>query len=290
MLSPELIKKANQIFLRSRHKVNNIFSGEFESAFRGRGIEFEEFREYMPGDDIRQIDWNVTARTNKPHVKIFKEEREQTLFFIVDFSKSLDFGRKRTKREVITEITALLAYATIKSNDKIGLLTFTDQIETFIPPKKGRAHVWHVISSLLSGKTKGHKTNLARALAYFAKVQKRKCTCFVISDFFDEGFEEALRVTNFKHDLVLVRLRDEMEVCLPKGALMDFEDLEEGDLLTADLSGSNATKGLEAQIQNQNQNFLKFLQKHGIDFLDLKTHEDPVDSLIQYFIRREKRR
>lgn len=290
MLNPEIIKKANQIFLKSRHKVTDIFSGEFESAFRGRGIEFEEFREYIPGDDIRQIDWNVTARSNTPHVKIFREEREQTLFFLVDFSKSLDFGGEKTKREVITEITALLAYATIKSQDKVGLITFTDEVETFIPPKKGRSHVWNVISKLLESQTKGERTDLASALEFFLKVQRKRCTVFVLSDFFDEGFEDVLKVAKFKHDIVLIRLRDEMEVKPLPSALMDLEDLEGEGLVTLDLNSSSSIGKQQQALKERDERFTGFLRAQGIDFLDLKTHEEPVDKLIQFFIRREKRR
>ncbi len=290
MLAPELIQKANLIFLKSRHKVNDIFSGEFRSAFRGRGIEFEEVREYIPGDDIRQIDWNVTARSGKPHVKTFREEREQTIFFIVDFSGSLDFGRHKTKREVITEIASLLAYAAIKTNDKVGLITFTDQIETFIPPQKGKSHAWKLIAQLLAKTAKGQGTDIAQALQFFLQVQKRRSTCFLISDFLTSGFGEILKVARFRHDLVAVRLLDELETRQPAGALMDFTDLEDGAAVAADFSRGTATRLLQAQNLERDARFKNELAKHKIDLVDLRTHEDPVENLIRFFIRREKRR
>ena len=285
MLSPELIHKANLIFLKSRQKVTDIFSGEFASAFRGRGIEFEEFREYSPGDDVRQIDWNVTARTNKPYVKIFREEREQTLFFIVDFSKSLDFGAKRSKRDVLTELAALLSYATIKSNDKVGLITFTDRVEQFLPSQKGKAHVWRLISTLLTQEAKGQGTLMTEALKFFLQVQKRRSTCFLISDFLTDINWDLLKVAKFKHDLVCIRIQDPMEHNLPTGALMDFYDLEEGTRVALDATQTTASKGLQDP-----QNLKLEMQKIGIDFLDLQTQDEPVEKLIQFFIQRGKKR
>lgn len=285
MLSSELIHKANLIFLKSRQKVTDIFSGEFASAFRGRGIEFEEFREYSPGDDVRQIDWNVTARTNKPYVKIFREEREQTVFFIVDFSKSLDFGSQRTKRDVITELAALLSYATVKSNDKVGLITFTDRVENFLPSQKGKSHVWRLISTLLTQQTKGHGTQMMEALKFFLQVQKRRSTCFLISDFLTEINWDLLKIIKCKHDLVCIRIQDPLEQKLPKGALMDFYDLEEDVRVSIDATALQVNTTPENRQTLKNQ-----LQKIGIDFLDLQTDEEPVEKLIRFFIKREKKR
>ncbi|HLD45874.1 MAG TPA: DUF58 domain-containing protein, partial [bacterium] len=205
MLSAELIKKIDSLFIRSRHRVTDVFSGEYESAFRGRGIEFEEFREYVPGDDIRQIDWHVTARMDKPFVKIYREEREQTIFFLVDSSRSLKFGQKREKLEVATELAALLSYAAIKSHDKVGLIIFSDQIEKYIAPKQGRAHVWNIIATLLTHKPRGTKTDINQATQFFLNVTRRKTVCFLISDFLDVDCRDSLRVASFKHEFVVMR-------------------------------------------------------------------------------------
>lgn len=290
MLSPELIKKANQIFIRSRHKATDAFAGEFESAFRGRGIEFEEFREYVPGDDVRQIDWNVTARFDKPFIKIYREEREQTIFFLIDLSGSQNFGSKRTKKDIITEIAALLAYATIKSNDKVGLILFTDRVEKYIPPKKGRAHVWNLIATILNHEPQGKRTDISKAIQFFRDVAHRRVTCFLMSDYWDEGFLKALKVAQVKHDLVALRVLDPLEKNIPHGALIGFQDNENGELLEIDLSSQTESDHLNQNTSSLNQKLLHQMHSSKIDFLDLTTDQDTVEALIQFFMEREKKR
>ncbi len=288
MLSSELLKKIDSIFIRSRHRVTDVFAGEYESAFRGRGIEFEEFREYVPGDDVRQIDWNVTARMDKPFVKVFREEREQTIFFLVDSSKSLKFGKKREKLEVATELAALLSYAAIKSNDKVGLIIFSDRIERYIAPKKGRAHVWNLIATLLRHKPQGRKTDVKSAIQFFLNVANRKTVCFLISDFLGVECRESLRVASFKHEFVVMRVLDSLERKMPKGVLMDFKDLETGEKSTADLS--KGVKWYDKDYQKKTKDLTYFLGSNQIDFLDLNVDEDYVDALLKFFIKREKKR
>lgn len=288
MLSPELLQKVQNIFIRSRHRVNDVFAGEYESAFRGRGIEFEEFREYVPGDDVRQIDWNVTARMDRPFVKVFREEREQTIFFMVDVSRSLFFGQNKDKLEVATEIAALLSYAAIKSNDKVGLILFSDQIEKYIPPKKGRGHVWNIIATVLTHKAKGRKTNLENAVGFFLKVARRKTTAFMISDFFAENYSDALRVAGMKHDLVAVRIIDDLEKKFAGSALMNFEDLESGQRFSMDL-GKNSKKA-EQNYEAMTRVLTGLFGSAKIDYLELRVNDDYVDQLMKFFLLREKKR
>jgi len=288
MLSTELLKRVESIFIRSRRRVTDVFSGEYTSAFRGRGIEFEEFREYVPGDDIRQIDWNVTARFDKPFVKLFREEREQTIFLIVDSSRSLFLGKDKQKKDVISEIAALLAYVAMQSQDKIGLIIFSDEIETFIAPKKGRAHVWNIMATLLSHKPKGNGTDINKALQFFLKVCLRKSICFLISDLVDDNFLETLRIAGLRHEVSVLRVLDETERRLPKAALMDFEDLEENQKFSLDLAKSSTW--FEKQQQDQTQEMKNFLGKSKVDFLDLSVHEDYVEAMLKFFMKREKKR
>lgn len=290
MLSPELLKKVEALSIHSRRRVTDVFVGEYESAFRGRGIEFEEFREYVPGDDVRTIDWNVTARFDRPFVKVFREEREQTIFFLVDVSASLDFGRARTKREAVSELSALLAYAAIKSNDKVGLVLFSDQIERYIAPKKGRAHVWGIIAALLSHQPKSRGTNVASALEFFLKVAHRSTTCFLISDFLGTGFERALSVAAVRHDFVAIRVLDAAEKALPAGAMVEFVGLEDGEPAAIDLGSRRLRDNFLSANQVRDSKLTKGLRSQKIDFLDLSLDQDVVDALLQYFLRREKGR
>lgn len=287
MLSPELLKKVDSLFIRSRRKVTDVFSGEYESAFRGSGIEFEEFREYTPGDDIRQIDWNVTARMDRPFVRVYREEREQTLFFLVDSSRSLFFGKQKTKMEVASEIAALLSYAAIKSSDKVGLIIFSDQIEKYIPPKKGKGHVWNVIATLLSHEPQGKQTNIQQALQFFLRTAHRRTTCFLLSDFFDDNYQHSLRVANLKHEMIVLRLLDSFETDFTTGALMDFDDLETGENLSADL---NDRKNITHDFLHKKKELEHFAGINRIDFLDLSADEDCVEALLKFFIHREKKR
>ena len=223
----ELLKKVRQIEIKTRGVVNQIFSGEYHSVFKGRGMEFSEVREYQYGDDIRSIDWNVSARFNHPFIKIFEEERELTVMLLVDFSRSGEFGTvKQLKNEIAAEICAVLAFSAIKNNDKVGLILFTDGIEKFVPPKKGRAHILRIIRELISFEAKGTGTNIKGALEYFNHVNKKRTIAFLISDFIDEGYDRILRVISRKHDVIAVELSDPREEELPDVGLMKLRDAE----------------------------------------------------------------
>lgn len=289
MLSPELLQKIQRVYITSRYLANDVFAGEYETAFRGRGMEFEEVREYMPGDDIRAIDWNVTARMGRPFVKIFREEREQTVMLIVDGSASESFGSRRLKRDVTAELGAVLAYAAIKSNDKVGLIIFTDRVERYIPPKKGKGHVWRVISEILSFKPQGTKTNLGAALTYFSRVVRRRSVCFVISDFLMDNFATPLQVASYKHDVVALHVTDPLEKEFPDGGLISFYDLETGEMSERDLGSPslrNAFKKERSRELHQKQS--KF-NSMGIDSLFLQTDTDTIEPLLRFFRMREKR-
>jgi len=229
-LSPELFAKIKAIQIRTQRLVNDAFAGEYERALRGRGMEFEEGREYQPGDDIRHIDWNVTARMGSPFVKLHREERELTVMLVVDVSSSGAFGSgTKLKNEVAAEIAALLAYTAIKSNDRVGLIIFSDRIEHFIPPKKGRSHVWRVIRDILTFRAPRRRTDLQAALEYMSKVLRRRVVAFVISDFMDEGYEDILRISARRHDLTAIVVRDRREKELPKIGILELEDAETGE-------------------------------------------------------------
>lgn len=290
MLNSELIKKANQIFIRSRRKVTDIFAGEFESAFRGRGIEFEEFREYVPGDDVRQIAWNVTARMDRPFVKVFREEREQTIFFLIDLSRSQNFGAGRFKREIVTEVAALLAYAAIKTNDKVGLVLFTDRVERYIPPKKGRAHVWRLIAEILSFEPQGKKTDVGSALKHFLSAYTRRATCFLMSDFWDANFEAGMNIAACRHDFIVVRVYDRVETSIPAGALMDFTDNETGGRVRVDLASTALRRDLSRDLSAREKRLADYFRSRGIDELKLATDVDYAGALLDFFIRREGKR
>lgn len=288
MLSPELLKKVERLYIKSRRKSTDVFAGEYASAFRGHGIEFEEFRDYVPGDDIRQIDWNVTARMDKPFVRVHKEEREQTLFFLVDASHSLYFGSERRKRDVAHEVAALLTYTAVHRNDKVGLVIFTDEIEHYLPPKKGRGHIWNIIATLLTFEPKMKKTNIAHALQFFLSVAHRKTVCFVISDFFDDDYLHSLRVANMRHEVVAIRVLDAFEKKFPRAALMEFEDLESGEHGSVDMSSQHDL--LAAYHSDALEPFRHDLKRQKIDVLELSTDKDHVESLMQYFLKREHRK
>lgn len=290
VLSPELLKKIQHIYIKGRYLANDVFAGEYETAFRGRGIEFEEVREYIPGDDIRSIDWNVSARMGRPFIKVYREEREQTLMLLVDASASGNFGSvKKPKRDVVGEIAAVLAYAAVKSNDKVGLIIFTDRVERYIPPKKGRGHVWHVISEILSFKPEGKKTDMREALNYFNRVARRRSICFVISDFFAEDYETSLKFARFKHDVIALMINDALEKSFPKGAWMSFKDLETGSLISLDMGNRRTREAyLAARADDMNKKISQF-RSMNLDLLTIQTNQDYIDPLLRFFRMREKR-
>ena len=229
MLTKELLKQVRQIEIKTRGVVNEVFSGEYHSVFKGRGMEFSEVREYQIGDDIRTIDWNVSARFGHPYVKIFEEERELTLMLLVDLSGSLVFGSvEKTKQQIAAELTAILAFSAMKNNDKVGLILFTDQIEKFVPPRKGKSHVLRIIREVLSFEPRGNKTSIKAALEYFNHSVKKKSIAFLISDFIDDGYDRILRIVGKKHDLVNILLEDPRETEIPKVGLIKLKDAETG--------------------------------------------------------------
>jgi len=291
-LSPELFQKIKAIQIRTQRLVSDAFAGEYESAFRGRGMEFEEVRAYQPGDDIRHIDWNVTARMGSPFVKLHREERELTVMLVVDVSSSGAFGSgTKLKNEVAAEIAALLAYTAIKSNDRVGLIIFSDRIEHFIPPKKGRSHVWRVIRDILTFRAPRRRTDLKAALEYMSKVLRRRVVAFVISDFMDEGYEDMLRISARRHDLTAIVVRDRREEDLPAIGLLELEDAETGETILVDTSDRNLTEGLRLLSHDDAVQRKHFLRSAGAGEVQIEA-DDPhyVDSLVRYFHARERRR
>ncbi|PIV39228.1 MAG: DUF58 domain-containing protein [Candidatus Omnitrophica bacterium CG02_land_8_20_14_3_00__42_8] len=290
MIPKEILKKVRQIEIRTGRIVNDIFAGEYESIFKGRGMEFHEVREYVPGDDIRSIDWNVTARAGHPYVKKFVEERELTVIIMADISGSGNFGtRNKMKIELMAEIGAVLSFSAIKNNDKIGLLLFTDKIEKFIPPKKGRPHVLRVIRELLYYKPKSRKTSINSALEYLGKVLKKRSVVFLISDFMDSDYERLLRILNKRHDIVGISISDPREKDIPDIGLVEFEDAETGEILFLDTGDDLLRKELAKKrgsfVDARNKAFMSM----GIDSVDISTDKPYIEPLILFFRMRAKR-
>jgi len=290
MITKEILKKVRQIEIRTGRIVNDIFAGEYESIFKGRGMEFHEVREYVPGDDIRSIDWNVTARAGHPYVKKFVEERELTVIIMADISGSGNFGtRNKMKIELMAEIGAVLSFSAIKNNDKIGLLLFTDKIEKFIPPKKGRPHVLRVIRELLYYKPKSRKTSINSALEYLGKVLKKRSVVFLISDFMDSDYERLLRILNKRHDIVGISISDPREKDIPDIGLVEFEDAETGEILFLDTGDDLLRKELAKKrgsfVDARNKAFMSM----GIDSVDISTDKPYIEPLILFFRMRAKR-
>jgi uncharacterized protein (DUF58 family) len=290
MLPRELFKKVRRIEIKTSRLVNDAFSGEYHSSFRGRGMEFSEVREYIPGDDIRIIDWNVTARYNHPYVKVYREERELTVVIAVDLSNSGSFGSgKQFRREISAELAALMAFAAIKNNDKVGLLLFTDKIEKYIPPKKGRFHVLRLIREVLYFEPSGKKTNIAGALDYLLRVGKKKSVVFLISDFLDNGFQKQLGMAATKHDVIAAEIYDPLERGLPQVGLVNLIDLETGREMLVDLSNKDNRRNLALRAEAKKQAFHLFCKRHKIDLVEISTHEDYAEPVYRLFVKRAKR-
>jgi uncharacterized protein (DUF58 family) len=291
-LSPELFQKIKTIQIRTQRVVNDVFAGEYESAFKGRGMEFEEVREYQAGDDIRHIDWNVTARMGGPFVKVHREERELTVMLVVDVSSSGAFGSgAKTKNEVSAEVAALLAYTAIKSNDRVGLIIFSDRVEHYIPPKKGRAHVWRVIRDILTYKPSRRSTDLDVALEYMGKVVPRRVVAFLISDFIDEGFTDRLRIAASRHDLTAITVGDRREADLPSIGILELEDAETGEIIMVDTYDRNITNGFHILGRDERRDRSDIFRAAGAGEVQIRA-DDPswVDALVRYFHARERRR
>ncbi len=290
MIPEELIKKIRILQITTRKVVNDVLAGEYGSVFRGRGMEFDEVREYMPGDEIRAIDWNVTARTGTPYVKRYVEERELTVIFLVDLSASGTFGSvSKLKNEVAAELCSLLAFSAVKNNDKVGLIVFTDQVEMFIPPKKGTRHVLRVIRELLDFKPRQAKTDIVGALDYLGKVNKKRAVVFLVSDFQAEGFEKSMRVIGRRHDLVAVTVTDPREISLPDVGLVELEDAETGEIVLVDTSSAQVRRNYERLGREQSERFRELFASMGVDQIDVRTDKDYVPGLVRFFRARERR-
>ena len=288
METAELLKKVRKIEIKTRGLSNQMFSGEYHSAFKGRGMTFSEVREYQAGDDIRSIDWNVTARFNNTYVKIFEEEREMTVMLLVDVSASGEFGtQKQLKQELITELCAVLAFSAIQNNDKIGVIFFTDKIEKFIPPKKGKTHILRIIRDLIEFKPEHKKTDIKQALKYLTNVIKKRSIAFVISDFItDAHFIDALKIANKKHDLVALRIYDKREMELPNIGLVKFMDAETGTAKWIDTSDKNVRIHFYAEAKKLEASLKEIFKKSGVDSADINTAESYIKPLMNLFKRR----
>lgn len=288
METSELLKRVRQIEIKTKGLSNNIFAGEYHSAFKGRGMAFAEVREYQYGDDIRDIEWNVTARFNKPFVKVFEEERELTVMLCVDVSGSLEFGSNvQTKRRMQTEIAATLAFSAIQNNDKIGVIFFSDRIEKFIPPKKGRKHILYIIRELLEFKPESNRTDVACAVEYLTSVIKRRCTAFLLSDFIDDkDFRQPLTIANRKHDVVALQVYDRRVAELPDVGLMQVRDAETGEEMLVD-TGSKKVRNMHAAWWRGQQNRLReIFTRSGVDNVSVRTDHDYVTALMGLFKQR----
>ena len=286
----EILKKVKRIEIQTRGLVNNFFGGEYHSVFKGRGMTFSEVREYQPGDDIRLIDWNVTARSGNPFIKVFEEERELTVFLIVDISASGAFGSEsQLKKNIGAEIASVLGFSAIKNNDKVGLILFSDEVVKYVPPKKGKSHVLRVIRELLYTKPNGNGSSIKDALEFLMKVSKRRCVVFLLSDFLDNKFWNSIRITNRKHDLIGIKIYDPYEINLPDIGMIKVEDPETGSMFWIDTSFEPDLK----QMNNSNIKSLVDLEKEsakiGLDIISISTTEDYVDPLMKFFKRRGKK-
>lgn len=291
MLSQDVLKQIRGIQLKAGHLVTDALAGNYLSAFKGRGMEFDEVREYVPGDDVRTIDWNVTARMHQPFVKVLREERELTLMLMVDVSPSQAFGTAtRQKHELAAELAAVLAFLAIRNNDKVGLIAFSDHIEQFIPPKKGRGHVWNIIRSVLTHQGAGKTTDIGGALDYMMNVADRKCMCFLISDFWAQGYEKQLRHVARRHDFIAVRTLDERELKLPPAGIVAFQDAETGEELLLDTSDRKVLEAYEDAARERERGLESLFRKNAIDHFTLRTDGNVTAPLIGYLRGRERRR
>lgn len=287
METQEILKKVRYIEIKSRGLSNHIFAGQYHSAFKGKGMTFSEVREYQYGDSIRDVDWNVTARFNHPYVKIYEEERELTVMLLIDVSGSRDFGtRMQMKRDLITEIAAVLSFSAITNNDKIGVILFSDKIEKFIPPKKGRRHILRIIRELIDFEPASRQTNIQAALEYFTNVQKRRCVAFLVSDFIDSGYEKGLRIANNKHDLVALKITDFREKELPPVGLLKMLDAETGNFSWVDTSKASVRNAYKHWWLKNHEEQERVFSKAGVDYVELSTGEDYVKPLMNLFKRR----
>ena len=290
MLPREILKKVKRIEIRTRGLVDSFFGGEYHSSFKGRGMTFSEVREYQPGDDVRLIDWNVTARSGNPFIKIFEEERELTVFLIVDISSSGAFGSENyLKKTVGAEIASVLGFSAIKNNDKVGLILFSNDIVKYIPPKKGKSHVLRVIRELLYTNSEGKRTCIGNVLDFVMKVSKRKSVVFLLSDFIDENYWDSLKIVNRKHDFVGIKISDPFEVNFPNVGMLKAEDPETGSVFWIDTSNYSDLKNMNDSNRKKVDSFLKRTKKSGIDIVSISTSNDYIEPLMKFFKKRGKK-
>ncbi len=291
MEAQDILKKVRKIEIKTRGLSKQIFSGEYHSVFKGRGMAFSEVREYQFGDDIRNIDWNVTARFNHPFVKVFEEERELTVMLLIDVSASNTFGtQQQLKQELITEIAAVLSFSAIQNNDKVGVIFFSNKIEKFIPPKKGTSHILRIIRELIDFKAEEKGTNIAEALRYLTNVIKKRSTAFLISDFMDEGFDRAVQIANHKHDLIAIRVTDKRETEIPDAGLVWMTDAETGNKMLVDTGNRRIRQQLHDYALQKSRELDVLFSKTGVDMVKVYTGEDYVRPLMNMFKKRENRR
>jgi uncharacterized protein (DUF58 family) len=291
MLPKEIIRKVRRIEIRTKKLVNDVFSGEYHSIFKGRGMEFEEVREYQPGDDVRVIDWNVTARYGHPFVKSFKEERELTVMFLVDASSSGDFGTagEKTKREYISEICSVLAFSAIKNNDRVGMIIFTDRVEKYIPPKKGSSHVLRLIREVLYFVPQHTRTDLNCALEFLGRVIKRRSVIFLVSDFLSSDYDKMLSIANKKHDLIAIKIADPREIELPNVGFIELEDTETGEQIIIDTKNQKIRSDFQEYAQREKTKLDKGFRSMDLDHIHITTGESYVEPLMAFFRVRAKR-
>jgi uncharacterized protein (DUF58 family) len=290
VIPKEVLKKVRQIEIRTNREVTDVLGGQYHSVFKGRGMEFEEVREYLPGDEVRSIDWNVTARFGHPFIKKFKEERELTVMLVVDVSASGQFGSVRqSKNELAAELAAVLAFSAIRNNDKVGLIMFTDRIEKFVAPKKGRRHVLRVVREILAFQPQGAGTDLGLALDSLNRMQRRRAVCFLLSDFQDEDFQKQLRVAGKRHDVVALSLRDPREEQLPAVGLLELRDAETGARALVDTFDAGVRETFEKQAQARLESLRQSLRSSKVDQIEIRTDADYMLPLIKFFRMRERR-
>lgn len=286
----EILKKVKRIEIDTKKLVNNVFSGEYHTKFKGQGMTFSDFREYVPGDDVRSISWALMARAGKPYIKTFEEERELTLMLMVDVSGSQHFGSKNFfKAEIVAMVAATLAFSAIKNNDQVGLILFSDDVELYIPPKKGKAHVYRILREILYFKPKSTKTNMANALQFVRGVLKKRATIFVLSDFQDKDYDDALKYLEKKHEVIAGLIQDEAEFKFPDVGLIDLQDAETGETILVDTSSPHFQAEMETQFKNEFNRFSHKLKKTGIESFTFQADDDYHRSLLAFFKRRRSR-
>ena len=284
MDTKELLKKVRKIEIKTRRLSDHIFSGEYHTSFKGRGMTFSEVRQYQYGDDIRNIDWNVTARYNEAHIKVFEEERELTMMLMVDISGSEQFGtRKQLKQEIVTEIAATMAFSATQNNDKIGLILFSDEIELYIPPKKGKSHVLRIIRELIEFQPKSKKTDVNSALKFLSSTQKKKAIVFLISDFMSDNYEQTLKIASKKHDITGIRIYDSREEKIPNIGIVEMLDAETGKILSVNTGSKTVRNEYEKHYQKQLQYFMETFSKCGSGVVNTRVDESYVTKLLGYF-------